>query len=730
MLAEALRLHAEDQAACDAIGANGADELGTRRRILTHCNTGRLATGGNGTALGVIYALQDRGAQPQVLATEARPVLQGARLTAWELMRSGVDIRLIPDGAAGFAMARGMVDAVIVGCDRVAANGDTANKIGTYQLAVLANRHGVPFYVAGPRSSFDADTPTGAEIVVEERNPDEVRRFRGVQSAPADVGVWNPAFDVTPADLVTAFITEVGVLRPPFGPSIRAALTLVGRRPKPSGLEWRSNDDAGAPDRPSHRELRREHAWPDVGRETKELLCQLLRAYYERNWVAGTGGGICGPTEDGFLFLAPTGVHKELVQPRDFFVVDPADGPSYDRRRIPPSGRASAARSSAPVPGSGAPALDALHALIAVLAGDLGATRDHLAIERPGDAQGHPRRAPTRTSTCVPVIRNTARERDLVAQVEATLARPPVRAVRSRSSSPITARTSGATTSGRRSVTSRSTTSCSRRFSPTVNSAAREDPHDGTRRSRPRTFLCPNCQQPLPHSKIDVVDVAAAVEADKLQASDAFRRTYIGHGKMSSVFVFQGHAGPFRRHVHVSHDEIGYVLAGSGSVTVGGVTRPVKPGDVWIIPANMPARGRVRRSVPGDVRVVADRRPRQPGPGLGGVAMVTSSAPRTLPSLVVPVGSITPYVLVVGDPDRAKHFSERLDDARLRPAASGSSTRTRARGGARPHDHVARRRRRGRGRGIRGTRRRAARRPSSDSGRAAPTCPTSVRAAS
>jgi methylthioribose-1-phosphate isomerase len=236
VLEEALRLHARDQAACDAIGANGADELGTRRRILTHCNTGRLATGGNGTALGVIYALQDRGAQPQVLATEARPVLQGARLTAWELMRSGVDTRLIPDGAAGFAMARGMVDAVIVGCDRVAANGDTANKIGTYQLAVLANRHGLPFYVAGPRSSFDADTPTGAEIVVEERNPDEVRRFRGVQSAPADVGVWNPAFDVTPADLVTAFITEVGVLRPPFGPSIRAALTLEGEAPEAVGI--------------------------------------------------------------------------------------------------------------------------------------------------------------------------------------------------------------------------------------------------------------------------------------------------------------------------------------------------------------------------------------------------------------------------------------------------------------------------------------------------------------
>jgi methylthioribose-1-phosphate isomerase len=235
-LQEALRLHAEDQWACDAIGANGLTELGGRRRILTHCNTGRLATGGNGTALGVIYALQDAGARPQVLATEARPILQGARLTAWELTRSGVDARLIPDSAAGFAMARGMVDAVIVGCDRVAANGDTANKIGTYQLAVLANRHGIPFYVAGPRSSFDADTATGADIVVEERSPDEVRRFRTVQSAPEDVGVWNPAFDVTPADLITAFITEVGVLRPPYATTILAALSAGGADPDLVGI--------------------------------------------------------------------------------------------------------------------------------------------------------------------------------------------------------------------------------------------------------------------------------------------------------------------------------------------------------------------------------------------------------------------------------------------------------------------------------------------------------------
>jgi methylthioribose-1-phosphate isomerase len=227
-LTEALRIHAEDQAACDAIGAHGLALLRDRRRILTHCNTGRLATGGNGTALGVIYALHDAGLGPQVLATEARPVLQGARLTAWELTRSGVDVRLIADSAAGFAMARGLVEAVIVGCDRVAANGDTANKIGTYQLSVLAQRHGIPFYVAGPISSFDPATPDGASIVVEERNADEVRGFHGQPSAPREVAVWNPAFDVTPAELIAAFITEVAVLEPPFGPAIAAAIAQVG----------------------------------------------------------------------------------------------------------------------------------------------------------------------------------------------------------------------------------------------------------------------------------------------------------------------------------------------------------------------------------------------------------------------------------------------------------------------------------------------------------------------
>jgi methylthioribose-1-phosphate isomerase len=223
-LTEAIAIQEEDRLACAAIGENGRRLLEGRRRILTHCNTGRLATGGDGTALAAIYAKHAAGELDEVIACEARPLLQGGRLTAWELAAAGVPNRLIVDGAAGLAMARGMVDAVIVGCDRVAANGDTANKIGTYSLAVLARRHGLPFYVAGPRTTFDLDTPTGEAIVVEERAADEIRGFGGRSVAPVDAGVWNPAFDVTPADLIDAFVTDVGVLRPPYDQTIAEAV--------------------------------------------------------------------------------------------------------------------------------------------------------------------------------------------------------------------------------------------------------------------------------------------------------------------------------------------------------------------------------------------------------------------------------------------------------------------------------------------------------------------------
>jgi len=223
-LAEALRILDEDRASCRRIAEHGRAELASRQRVLTHCNTGRLATSGCGTALGVVYAKAAAHEPVEVWATETRPLLQGARLTAWELVEAGIPVTLLPDTAAGAAMAQGLVDCVLVGCDRVARNGDTANKVGTYNLAVLARANGIPFHVAGPLSSFDPDAADGRAIVVEERAAAEVRFLGGARLAPDGARVWNPAFDVTPAALVTAFVTDAGVLRPPFTDSIARAL--------------------------------------------------------------------------------------------------------------------------------------------------------------------------------------------------------------------------------------------------------------------------------------------------------------------------------------------------------------------------------------------------------------------------------------------------------------------------------------------------------------------------
>jgi len=223
-LAEALTILEEDRLACERIGEQGRAELAGTDVILTHCNTGRLATAGWGTALGVVYAKAAAGEPVRVFACEARPLLQGARLTAWELMDAGIDVTLIPDSAAAALLHSGRIGAVIVGADRIAANGDTANKIGTFPLALAAKAAGVPFYFAAPTSTFDLATPEGDAIVIEERSADEVRSHAGRYVAPSGVKVWNPAFDVTPHSLVTAWITDVGVLQPPFGslPSARA----------------------------------------------------------------------------------------------------------------------------------------------------------------------------------------------------------------------------------------------------------------------------------------------------------------------------------------------------------------------------------------------------------------------------------------------------------------------------------------------------------------------------
>ena len=221
MRAEAERIHRDDVENNQRMGRFGAELLGPSSTILTHCNAGALATAGYGTALGVIRAAIESGKKVAVFADETRPYLQGARLTAWELQRDGIDVTLITDNMAGHFFQQGEFDAVIVGADRIAANGDAANKIGTYTVAVLASAHGVPFYVAAPLSTIDPACPDGSRIPIEERSTQEVTDIFGTRVAPEGIQVRHPAFDVTPARLITAIITERGVLRPPYGEAIR-----------------------------------------------------------------------------------------------------------------------------------------------------------------------------------------------------------------------------------------------------------------------------------------------------------------------------------------------------------------------------------------------------------------------------------------------------------------------------------------------------------------------------
>ena len=227
LVEEALAIEREDLAACERMGEHGAALLPEKARVLTHCNAGALATAGYGTALGVIRSAARAGKVAAVFADETRPYLQGARLTAWELMRDGIPTTLITDSMAGHLMARGEVNAVIVGADRIAANGDVANKIGTYTVAVLAKENGIPFYVAAPVSTFDLATATGAAIPIEERPEREVTHHAGRRLAPEGVLVRNPAFDVTPHRYVTAIVCEHGVARPPYTQSLRALGALT-----------------------------------------------------------------------------------------------------------------------------------------------------------------------------------------------------------------------------------------------------------------------------------------------------------------------------------------------------------------------------------------------------------------------------------------------------------------------------------------------------------------------
>jgi methylthioribose-1-phosphate isomerase len=220
ILIEAHSMYEEDIAACKTMGAFGGALLPDAGGVLTHCNAGALATCGYGTALGVIRSAVEQGKQIKVYADETRPFLQGARLTAWELMEDGIDTTVICDNMAASLMRAGLIQAVVVGADRIAANGDVANKIGTYNVAILAREHGIPFYVAAPWSTIDLKTATGAEIPIEERSSIEVTHHGGKQLTPHNVGIRNPAFDVTPAKYVTAIITERGVLRAPYTESL------------------------------------------------------------------------------------------------------------------------------------------------------------------------------------------------------------------------------------------------------------------------------------------------------------------------------------------------------------------------------------------------------------------------------------------------------------------------------------------------------------------------------
>ena len=227
LLDEAQKIYNEDVEMCRKIGVNGEKFISDGSAVLTHCNAGALATAGDGTALAAVFEAQRKGKKFRVYVDETRPLLQGARLTAWELKQAGIDVTLICDNMAGALMKDGKINAVIVGADRIAANGDAANKIGTYSLSVLAKAHKIPFYVAAPSSTFDLKLKTGRHIPIEQRLPDEVLNFMNVRTAPQDINVYNPAFDVTPAENISAIITENGIIQPPTEEKIRKIIRQV-----------------------------------------------------------------------------------------------------------------------------------------------------------------------------------------------------------------------------------------------------------------------------------------------------------------------------------------------------------------------------------------------------------------------------------------------------------------------------------------------------------------------
>ena len=244
---EANTIFEEDRTMCRGIGEHAAELLHDGSSVITHCNAGALATGGIGTALAPVYVATECGLKVKVFADETRPLLQGSRLTAWELGEAGVEVTVIADNMAGALFATDPPDIVLVGSDRIAANGDVANKIGTYGLAVLARHHDVPFYVLAPTSTVDLNTPTGAEIPIEQRSADEIRRGFGKLTAPADTPVWSPAFDVTPNELIAGIVTERGIHRPPYGESLAAAVAAAERERSETGAVGAGVAPARAP---------------------------------------------------------------------------------------------------------------------------------------------------------------------------------------------------------------------------------------------------------------------------------------------------------------------------------------------------------------------------------------------------------------------------------------------------------------------------------------------------
>jgi methylthioribose-1-phosphate isomerase len=231
---EALAIFEEDVRMCRRIGEAARETIREHAGILTHCNAGGLATSGYGTALACAYVAHEDGKRIRVFADETRPLMQGSRLTAWELMESGVDVTLICDDMTAATMAKGEIDLVIVGADRIAANGDTANKIGTYGVAILAREHGIPFYVAAPRTTFDFSLPDGSRIPIEERDPAEITHGFGSATAPLGVKVYSPAFDVTPARYVTGFFTDAGLIEPPYEETLEVLRAEVGGKMRPA----------------------------------------------------------------------------------------------------------------------------------------------------------------------------------------------------------------------------------------------------------------------------------------------------------------------------------------------------------------------------------------------------------------------------------------------------------------------------------------------------------------